>query len=219
MRFIYPEYGIDIELSEGTPTVIVVEDPLCRRKMTSDLWKQYIGEKGGWILSDVENELKISKNIELIVNPFAVGPNDKKLLSALHEELQDISNEEYYGDVSKLNSEIVDFLDKIFEKVPYPIESDLEIDTVQLLKMYHVRFEESEGIERIYNYIKLMHQVLGINIFVWFNGKEFMTDDELYEVYKIAAYEKIHLILIESDIRTIIDVEKLVVIDKDLCII
>ena len=74
--------------------------------------------------------------------------------------------------------------------------------------------------EKIFNYIKLIADVCRTNIFITVNIKHYLTSEQISELYKLAKYSKIHLILIEFNMcGDKYDCEKVYVIDKDNCII
>ena len=49
------------------------------------------------------------------------------------------------------------------------------------------------------------------------NLKSFVTIEEIKEIYKIAFYNKINILLIENYIYDKIEYEDVIVYDKDLC--
>ena len=72
---------------------------------------------------------------------------------------------------------------------------------------------------KIINYIKILSSLTKFNTIVFLNLKAFLDDWELKEVYKIAFYNKIHIVLIESYLYDKLDSENTTVFDKDLCVI
>ncbi len=63
-------YDFEIELIENEIVVLSIKSPNAYQKILHDLWTQYNGIEGSFILSENSKELKISKNIECIYNPF-----------------------------------------------------------------------------------------------------------------------------------------------------
>lgn len=80
-------YNLELRLIENEITVLSLEAPSAYQKIMHDLWQQYNGNEGSFILSENGKELKIQKNVECIYNPFTVNLNDKKILTKLYQEL------------------------------------------------------------------------------------------------------------------------------------
>lgn len=72
-------------------------------------------------------------------------------------------------------------------------------------------------------YIKLMNQICGVEIFVIPNLKAYFSPEEIIQLYEFTIYNKIYLIVIEAiqtpHIEPHIEREKCWIIDEDLCII
>lgn len=219
MRFTYGEYGIEINPRENFVDTITVENPIAFRKMVGDIWSQCNGADGKWILAEGDKEIPLERICDIIINPFSIDVNDKKMLSSLYSQMNGIATEEYMEDIMRINSEIVSLLDRIMGGMAYPIVTDINLDVNSLLKSYHVCFEEEEGIDKIVNYIRLKHQVLGKTVFFWVNCKHFISEDEFDELVKSISYEKIHLILLEGVESNRQRFEQSIILDKDLCII
>lgn len=221
MRLVYTGYNLEIKLIENQINVITIENTEMFSKIVSDLWSQMEGGEGGFILSDNDKILNIAKNLEFIVNPVAVNCNDKKILSKLYKELENMAMEELYENLSKLNSDIVATLDLIIKRATYGLESELQLDVTGLFKLYDVKFPKGELnlAERLIEYLSICHQICGIKVFVFLNLKQFMSDEEIDGIYEFACYEKIHLILFEGSFHKKSFLEKNLIIDRDRCII
>lgn len=68
-------------------------------------------------------------------------------------------------------------------------------------------------------YIKISSELVAIKVFFFVNLRSYLTQDELNELYKMADYYKVSLILLESIERNERSREKRYIIDKDLCFI
>ena len=94
------------------------------------------------------------------------------------------------------------------------------MDFLQILKAYTVRIDnqETELVNRIVNYVKLTHQILGIKVFVFVHFKDYFTIDEMEQMEETLMYEGVVVLLIESSIENISKL-KWWVIDNDNCLI
>ena len=87
--------------------------------------------------------------------------------------------------------------------------------------LYGVKIEnETETVlDGLIEYIKILSQMMFVPILFLVNIKSYLSKEEVLELYKMARYHKVHLVLLESIEREIIDFEQLFIIDKDLCLI
>jgi CRISPR type II-A-associated protein Csn2 len=94
------------------------------------------------------------------------------------------------------------------------------MDVQNLLKFMNIRFAEYQDsmLEKITDYIKVVHDLLGINLFVFTHLLSCLNGYEIEKLYEYAQYQKINILLIESQQPEYIDFFNLVIIlDKDCC--
>jgi len=221
LRLVYSKYNIAITFEENCSVVLQIEHSSAKQEMLYDLWQQFSGEEGGWILSEGEKELLLSRNAEVIFNPFSIDMNNKKILGKLYLELQEIITSSSKDKLPFLNAEIVRLLDKTSLHLPYVLEYSLDIDVPGLLKLYNVRLDDKEMsfTERLCTYIRNMHQLCKISLFVFLNLKQYVLKEQLLELYKFCYYEDVYVFDIESTPMSKVGSEKYTVLDKDLCLI
>lgn len=221
MKLANPEYNLCLELEENRPTFLIIENNILRFKLVEDIYNQCIGSEGGFVLSEDLQMLKMSKNAEIIINPFSIDVNSKKVLTKLYQEISDYCNENYYEEKERINGEIVLLLDKIMLNVPYNITTKFEIDIIEICKLYNVELENSGDtlIEKLLEYIKIVSQLCSYKLFILLNFSLYLTTNELQELYKFASYQKVYLLLVEYIMPLKLVNEKGYIIDKDSCII
>ena len=222
MRLVYPDFNFEMLLSTEKPTTIVIENQLLFSTFVSDLWNQTNGISGELILSEDENLLSFDKAATAIINPFSVNFSDKKITTAIHKELFNISNDFYLEEMSEINSQIVQLLDSLECKVDYPISFDIDMDFKDILKIYNVKAnnDSEDFLDKIVSYIKLLRRICSIRLFIFVNLKAFFTEKQLEALYKECLYEEVFLINIEShDYGKQTQTENYAIIDKDLCTI
>lgn len=222
MKLLEREIGLEIELRENEVAVVVLEDITLRLSLIEELYLQLEGKEGNWLLSEKEKTFDLSKHIELILEPFSLQLNSKKLKTKLYQDIKVIADECFALPGLELHSHICTYLERVLEKVPYPMKYKDEWNLLDFLKSYNVELEEAydDVCEKIFEYIKLMNQVCGINVFVTVNLKQYLTEKQLIELYKFSKYSKIQLVLIEFNMyNKKIEGEKIYILDKDDCII
>ncbi len=221
MRLLCDKLGIDIELSENKPQIVTIEDVALYSGFVRELWEEYKGNDGDILISDKGTDLKFGKNIEVIINPFDIDCNNKKILTKIYQETVDIIQSEKIIETLDINSKIVALLDETVNKLPYDLDYNLELNLQSLLKMYDltVRMDAENYPELLSQYIKLMANACGIRCFVSVGLKKYLATVDLENLYKDIVYDKIYLVDIESDISQRISTENVAILDKDRCLI
>nr|WP_314758740.1 type II-A CRISPR-associated protein Csn2 [uncultured Lachnoanaerobaculum sp.] len=221
MRIIYSKYGIDLYLEENKITTIVIENPLVMSEVIRNISRQVNGEDGEWILSEQDKIFSIEKSSIFLDNPLMVNSNEKRILTRLYKELSEQANNLMYEDYTRINSYIVSFLERLLDTVPYHLDMEVDMDLTGILKLYGVKIE-SYGVsvlEALLDYLRALSCICNIHVVFILNVKQFLTIEEVQQLYEFCFYEKIYIINLEGQKNYNLKHEKCVIIDKDLCII
>lgn len=221
MKLVEREYGIEVDIKENIVSIIVLEDVKLRLPLINELFSQTSGKEGNWLLFENDKSFDLGKKVELILEPLTLTLNNKKVKTKLYQDIKTIAQDYCFSQGLEVHSQICNYLENMLDKLPYPVKYDEDWDVSEILKAYNVELvEEYDNIyEKLYNYIKLVNTVCGTDIFIMVNIKQYLTDDQITELYKMAAYGKIQLVLIEFSINNIRDCEELYILDNDDCII
>ena len=221
MKAIYAKYGIELSLEENRIITLVVENPKVMSDMLRDIFRQINGEEGGWILSENDKIFPLEKTCGLLDNPLTADCNEKKILTKLHKELSEQAKTSLYEECTQVNFHIVDFLEKLFATVPYHLEMELDVDVAGLLKLYGVKIESdgADVLENLIDYLRAISSICNIHVVWILNLKQFLTEEQVDQLYEFCFYEKIYLINLEGQKNYSLKQEKCVIIDKDLCVI
>lgn len=111
---------------------------LAYRNILEELWKQYKGETGNFILSDGDKELKMSQRIECIYNIFNINTNDRKIISKLYQELTYQNDTLLQEESIRFKQELMEYFDKLISTVPYNLKYNFEVDLSSLMKAISV---------------------------------------------------------------------------------
>ncbi|NMA49156.1 MAG: type II-A CRISPR-associated protein Csn2 [Tissierellia bacterium] len=221
MKLTYPDFQFKIDMVENCINKLIIENPSIFTTTVKEIVKQSQGEEGRFILSEENEIIRITDNVICIINPFAINFNDRKVLSKLYALLKnEVQNSEFWLLSNQVFSEMVQFIEQIVETVDYPITYFDEMDISALFKFMDIKIEVPEGdlVGQIIDYIKLMSQLLGYQVFVFVNLGSYLDFFELVELYKFAIYQKIHLLMIESYTNiSRSSYEKIYIVDKDGC--
>lgn len=221
MKLIYAKYGIELQLIENQVNVLVIENPYAFSDFLHELLEQIDWKEGDLLLSDGDTVLPLTKNVIFIDNPLTVNCNEKRIITKLYKEISDIVKADMYEKYTEINTQIISFLEKVLSSVPYHLDIDVGIDVTVLLKAYDVKMltEDVDPLEILIDYLRAYSSVCGIRIFVTLNLKYFFTQEQIQQLYEFCFYEKIFLIDLEGQKKYIIEAEKYVIIDQDLCLI
>lgn len=221
MRLICSEYGLDLEIKENRTIIFVVESPKTFACIIGELLNQIGGEPGKFILSEKDTIKTIGKEAEIVINPFVIDCNEKKILQKLYQEMLDEANDSMIEKTTRLQGQMITYIEELIQRMPYPLAFDVEENMVGLFKLCHVEIDDQGDtlVEKIINYIKMLKQFCNIHIILFVNLKLYLTKSELEELYKCAFYEKISLLLLENSLKEKIESESICILDKDLCII
>ena len=221
MKLVNTLYDLEFDLIENQILVLSIENHLVYSNILETLWKQYKGENGDFILSDESKELKLSQKMECIYNIFSINTNDRKIITKLYQELT-FQNDTLLQEESVLfKQELISYLDKVVSTVPYNLKYNFDTDLSSLMKSISVEIDDDSDslLEKMMQYINLMNQICGVNIFVIPNLKAYFSTEEIIQLYEFTIYNKIYLIVIEAIQTPHIEGEKCWIIDEDLCII
>lgn len=221
MKMVWSRYGLEMQLCENQISTIVMENPLVFTQLLQAIIRQIDGEEGDLLLSEGDKIFTFSKNVVLIDNPLIINCNEKRIITKIHKELGNIVNTEMYEKYSMLNAEIVKFVETVMDTVPYHLKMDYQVDVTELLKTYDVKIatEETDPLEKLIDYLRALHTICNVKIVMVLNLKQFFTEEQVKQVYEFCFYEKMFLINVEGAKSYLTDVEKCVIIDKDLCLI
>ncbi len=221
MRLVNIKYGMNIEFDENEILEIVIEQPRAFSEIVYMLINQCNGADEDFILSEDEQIIKLNKYADIIMDFFAVSPNNKKIITKLYSGLEEIA-QNYIEEKTDINSKIVSVLDAITTSEGCAeISYNLDYNWTDLFKLYNISFSDDylSLIDKITSYIKIVSQFTDIKILFFINARSYLTKDEMNVLYETARYCKINIALIESHEFVERNDEKRYIIDKDLCFI
>lgn len=220
MKLVHPDYERKLEWKENEIITWIIESPVFFQKIVQELLQQCNGEEGNFVLSDNEKILKIDKTMEIIINPYAITMNQRKILNKVYADITKIACQaEHYMKTQECFGIIENYLAEIEQELPYSFLWNGEQNVTQILKAFDVHLDEIEGnmLERIVQYISILGNLLDISVVVLVNIKSYLDTQELLELYKAADYMKIHLILLENKETELLSGETKMILDKDGC--
>lgn len=220
MKLINRNYEYVFHLIDGNHFCITIENPLIFRTYVTDLLNQIEGGEGKFILSEGIEEKEIDKNISMITDYLRFDPIDKKVSNKINLLLKNfVVDEILYEKTTEVVSTIEKYAISIIDDFPYSLSYD-KIDVNNLLKILNLKItvEYTSLLEKIIEYMKLLHGICGISVFILLNISSFLSPQELEYLIEEANLQKHNLIFIESHNNQVqIPYTKNIIIDKDGC--
>lgn len=221
MRLTYSRFGLVIEMLENSLNTIVIENKSQMAIVVEEIFQQCEGLEGGFVLSDKNELVRIDKRMNLVIDPFRLDFNDKKIINKLYQQLG-ILSEDFIEDKEKINSSILRVLDNIISGIQYHgIAFNFELDWNNIFKLYGVRLEKDYKnlLEKLVEYIKIQAMLTENRICCLVNIRTYLNQNELLELHSVAENQKISLLLIEATEPIKIVDETLYIIDIDQCLV
>lgn len=223
MKLVYKNIEYILNLEENKVPVYIIENQKLFFTMLQDLHRQAnMSEEGNFSLFDDKNkELSISKNFLLISDVFNINFHDKKIINSIFSMLKEESlSEENYLLRLETENKLKDFLQMLISNFEFPLEINEKFEYESLFKLFNIKIQENyeNFLEKIIDYLKIITRLTSIKYIVFINLKTFLSKNELEKLYKESFYNKINIILFENyENNCIINVEKRIIIDSDLC--
>ena len=221
MKMASQELDRTITFQENQVNELIIENVGFFQNFLCQMLQQIEGVcESSIFLTEEDKILSWEKNVEIIINPFQLDINQKRVINRLYQNLNNIVQEKgYYIKLNELSAEITGLLTEIEYDADISLEYSMNIEAVQIFKMMDVKIE-MEGktlLEKLIEYIKILSELLQYKLVIFVNIKSYLNEEELRLLYQAAHYAKIHVLLIESCERKTILNENRIIIDNDMC--
>lgn len=222
MKLAYPEFSDVICFDGNTTPTVVIENKRLFRTFICDIYDAVEGNDTELVLSEKEKIIDFSKNAELLSDFINFNINKKTLLNKVIAELEKAAvSSEHYMKTQKLLAEIEQTVDEWAFSFPCDIVSS-KISVSTLLKSVGIELRnEYEGhigeVEKILDYIELVREFDRDKLFVTVNMRAYFDDEIIAEFLKTVASHEFKVLMVESQSYELLEREKRVTIDADLC--
>lgn len=210
-----------MDLQENCGHYLCIEHPRAYAEIVQTLYQQCDGKEGGAILSDGAKTLSFAKQAAIILEPFSLQYDTRKITTALYKELEDIVQEGYYADFLTLQGQLAQFMVCVSGEVPYPIVYDQDVALQGLCKWLNVHIDDSTSTlaERLSGYIELLAQLCHIKVVVLVGCEQYLSREERRGLQEMANYNKIYMIYISNCLDLLFETDVYTVLDDEYCII
>ena len=217
MIFQYKGFNFKIDFEEKNIVSLIVENKRVYRKIVENLVNNLNIEDGNIILSRNNKLIMPEKEFFVFLDYFNFDIN-KFVLNKYYKELKNLSENEFLNETLEIKEILKDYINKMVEN-NYSLKFEDDLDVSQILKAFSIKFERSEDLLlNLFEWLKILNEVLGYEIFFFINLENFLSEDELLEFSKFILYNKYKVVFLENFYRNkLSDDDNLIIIDNDLC--
>ena len=217
MIFQYKGFNFKIDFEDKSIFSLIIENKKLYRKVIEDLINNIIIDDGNIILSKNNKLIVPEKEIFVFSDYFNFDVN-KFVLNKYYKELKNLSENDFFDETLKIKEVLRNYVTKLVEN-EYSIKLEEDLDISQILKAFGVKFQRNEDLLlNLFEWIKILNELLGYEIFFFINLENFLSNDELVEFSKFILYNKYRVVFLENFNRNrLFDDDNLIIIDNDLC--
>lgn len=219
MKLVYTTLQSKIESESGMFNSIIVENQNYYYQLVRDLKLQMDGKEGGWVLSEKDKPLVISKNVELFIDYFDINCNHKTIITKIISALEKTASDNEYIDATlQLLADVERYIYNLSEDYEIMIDCD-KVTISQLLKAMgiSVYIDSEELTEVLYTYMQIFRQFVGDRLFVFVNMRSYVSNIQFDEFIKTIINHGYQAIFLENKEYPILENERRLIIDEDLC--
>lgn len=217
MIFQYKGFNFKIDFENKSIFSLIIENKKLYRKIIEDLINNISIDDGNIILSKNNKLIVPEKEIFVFSDYFNFDVN-KFVLNKYYKELKNLSENDFFDETLEIKEVLRDYVTKLVEN-EYSIKLEEDLDISQILKAFGVKFQRNEDLLlNLFEWIKILNELLGYEIFFFINLENFLSNDELVEFSKFILYNKYKVVFLENFNRNkLFDDDNLIIIDNDLC--
>lgn len=217
MIFQYKGFNFKIDFEDKSIFSLIIENKKLYRKVIEDLINNISIDDGNIILSENNKLIVPEKEIFVFSDYFNFDVN-KFVLNKYYKELKNLSENEFFDETVEIKEALRNYVTKLIEN-EYSVKLEEDLDISQILKAFGIKFQRNEDLLlNLFEWIKILNELLGYEIFFFINLENFLSDDELVEFSKFILYNKYRVVFLENFNRNrLFDNDNLIIIDNDLC--
>lgn len=219
MRMAYADLRLKLDFKSGEIKILQIENPAFAIELLDDLLHQINGEDGKVIFENENQLVNLSKEAELIINPFELDFSAHKIQMRLFKEAKEIGDDYCVEQMAEVRSKVVSCLSELEKHLPYPISYNDEFDLSVLLKMLSFSIDDEGEVfpDKLITYVKLLQRLCGIELFVFVNLLQFLSDAQIDNLQNELRLLDVYSLFLEVKVNHL--AKNACVVDNDLCVI
>ena len=220
MKLVYSELFSPFTLECDRVNLISIEQGSLYYKLMNEFSAQCGGHDGGFVLSENNKVLNISKSAELITGYIPFDSNPKRLITRLYSKLESLCIGELYDRTIKLRSEISEYMSMASSMIESDTEFNDQVDLSVLFKCLELKFScQSDRLsDKLINFIINSYELDNRRLFVTVGLLDFMSREEAELFFRTITSHKLTLLMFENFSDFSGELINRMTIDNDYCI-
>ena len=210
----------EIEIIPDYVFAIEIENKKYFYRLTHELYNIYQGMISNEITlyDDNHQEITGTNKIKIFINYFDFQLDSKKYINDISKYIENNISEENKMKLINEYKKITSLYKKALNEIDLPLCINPDFDIENLIKLLKIKLEiKNEILDNLLLLIDLENALNRKNILFFINLKQYLTNDELLELYKYSIYCQIPIVLIDSQTYgTSLKFEKKLIIDSEL---
>lgn len=171
-----------------------------------------------FFLDENNNEISLLNKIDLYIDYFNIELKSKKIINNLYKLLKNNIDDEDKTKINKCYSQIKKILSKSFINYNLSLTINDEFDIDNILKLLKVSIDLKTNLfDNLLLLIDINNSLKLNELLIFVNLKQYLTVDELNELYKYSLYNDVKILLIDSQCYGTTNMfEKKLIIDGNL---
>lgn len=170
------------------------------------------------IIYEEDKEINLTNKIKILVNYFDLELNNKKISNDIVKYINDNIDEEIKLKLSQEILKIIKIYKNVLNEFDMPLVIDENLNIESITKTLKIALDEkSELLENLLLLIDLERTIKCNELLVFVNLKQYLSKEELNELYKYSLYNKTKIMLVDSQCYGVtLNYEKKLIIDESL---
>jgi len=198
MKLAHISIETPIEFNDNKIISWVLENPQTYLSFTKELICQNQGDSGNFVLSNNLKTLKIDSDVEMIVGPFIISLNSKKITTMITKRLtKSVSENDYIVKFQEIAKLAKNFLTDLAMDSDIPIEIG-ELHEENLIKIADFKVAEAKTFyENLVNYISLILNLFRPKLLVLVDIKSYIPSTDFNDFIKFLEYEDVNVLFVD----------------------
>lgn len=163
-------------------------------------------------------ELNLCNKINVIIDYFNIDFNSKKTLSVLYKIIKDNIDEDTNVRINSYYNKIKNTINKALVNLDLSLSVNDEYDLDTIFKLLKISINNKDNLlDNMLLLIDIENLFKVDELLVFVNVKQYLSKEELIELYKYSLYNNVKILLIDSQSYGVtLENEKKLIIDSNL---
>ena len=208
-----------LDFSDGSFFELVIENSSVMLDFLTELSAGINGKATEAILSEDDKPIDMSTHLEILLEYIDFQGNQKRFMAKLLHAMEKTAlGAEYFQQTQQLVAGIEKFLNEIAYEDELDLRYEkLSVQTILKSVGIQVNIDYNKLIERLYAYMELVRRFLGDQLFVLVNLRSYVSEEDLKQFTSTVIEHGLHILLVDNYAYPVLDNEKRLLIDMDLC--